>query len=122
MSEVYAQPIAELGGHVEAIKDATFKMYDKTSRMSRRQLITNGIYSYYIDMVLPHLRKAGLYDEACEKYDFWEIDRRISEMYYEVPKRNFVQAVVPQKLFTGVGALPVPGERRPGRRSKYAYL
>lgn len=122
MSDVYTVPISELGDYFELIKDATLKMYDKTSRMSRRQLITNGIYSYFIDMVLPHLRKAGLYDEVCENYDFWEIDRRISELYYEVPKRNFVQAVVPQKLFTGVGALPIPDGPRPGRRSKYSYL
>ena len=73
-------------------------------------------------MILPHLRKAGLYDEVCEQLDFWEIDKRISELYYEVPKRGFVQAVVPQKLFTGVGALPIPGSVRTGRRSKYSFL
>jgi len=122
MEEVYNIPISDLGDHLAQIQDATFKMYDKTSRMSRRQLITNGIYSYYIDMILPHLRKAGLYDEVCEQLDFWEIDKRISELYYEVPKRGFVQAVVPQKLFTGVGALPIPGSERTGRRSKYSFL
>jgi hypothetical protein len=30
-------------------------------------------------MILPHLRKAGAYEEVCDKFDFWEIDRRISE-------------------------------------------
>ena len=54
--------------------DSTFKMYKKTPKMSRRQLCTNGICTYYIDMLLPHLRKAGVWDEVCRKYDFWEID------------------------------------------------
>ena len=29
--------------------------------MSRRQLITNGMYVYYIDMILPHLTEGAAY-------------------------------------------------------------
>jgi hypothetical protein len=121
MAEIYPLPLSDVGPHLDKIRDATVKMYDKTLRMSRRILCTNGIYSYYVDMLLPYLRAAGLYDEVCAKYDFWEIDQRVSQAYYEITKRNFVQVTVPQKIFSGAGYLPFP----PGtdlRRSKYSFL
>ena len=31
-------------------------MYEKTVEMSRRDLIWNGQYVYYVDMILPYLR------------------------------------------------------------------
>ena len=34
-------------------------MYKKTAKMSRHELCLNGIYSYYIEMIVPHMRKAG---------------------------------------------------------------
>ena len=54
--------------------------------MSRRTLITNGMYVYYIDMILPHLRLAGTYEKACKDYEFWEIDQRVSNYYYDIVK------------------------------------
>lgn len=118
MDEVYQIPIMELGGQLELIQKATFNMYKKTVKMSKRQLVTNGIYSYYIEMILPHLRKAGLYEEIDEKFDFWEIDRRISDAYYDIKKRNFAQETVPLKIFSGSGYLPIP-KGTPTNRSKY---
>jgi len=81
-------------------------MYKKTAAMSRHTLCLNGIYSYYIEMILPHLRRAGLYDEVNAKFDFWEIDQRVMNYYYEITKRNFVQVTVPMKIFSGAGYLP----------------
>ena len=68
MGEVYPVPIAELGPRLTGIQNATFKLYSKLARMCRRQLITNGMYVYYVGMILPHLRKAGTYDKACADY------------------------------------------------------
>lgn len=120
MGEVYQVPIAELGKRVEGIQQATFGLYSKLARMSRRQLITNGMYTYYIDMILPHLRLAGTYEKACVDYDFWEIDQRVANYYYEINKRGFAQAVVPQKIFSGEGYLPFPAGTDL-RRSKYFW-
>ena len=88
--------------------------------MSRRQLITNGMYVYYIDMILPHLRLAGTYEKACTDLNFWEIDQRVSNYYYDITKRGFAQATVPQKIFSGEGYLPF-GEKADRRRSKYFW-
>jgi hypothetical protein len=88
--------------------------------MSRHTLCLNGIYSYYIEMILPHLRRAGLYDEVCAKFDFWEIDQRVMNYYYEITKRNFVQVTVPQKIFSGEGYLPFSDEADL-RASKYFW-
>jgi hypothetical protein len=120
MSEVYPVPIKDLGPRLEAIQQATFKLYSKLSRQSRRTLITNGFYVYYIDMILPHLRAAGTYEKACKDYNFWEMDQRVSNYYYDITKRGFAQAVVPQKIFSGEGYLPF-GEKANLRRSKYFW-
>ncbi|WP_042263385.1 hypothetical protein [Paraburkholderia heleia] len=121
MGEVYPVAIKDLSSHLEKIKEATFKLYKKTLKMPRRELCTNGIYSYYVGMILPHLRKAGLYDHVNEKMNFWELDQRVSNYYYEITKRNFVQSVVPQKIFSGQGYLPF-SENADIRHSKYAWL
>jgi hypothetical protein len=121
MGEVYPVAIKDLASHLDKIKDATFKLYKKTLKMPRRELCTNGIYSYYVGMILPHLRKAGLYDHVNEKMNFWELDQRVSNYYYEITKRNFVQSVVPQKIFSGQGYLPF-SENADIRHSKYAWI
>ncbi len=120
MGEIYKVPLADLGKRLEGIQQATFKLYSKMSRMSRRQLITNGMYVYYIDMILPHLRLAGTYEKACTDLNFWEIDQRVSNYYYDITKRGFAQATVPQKIFSGEGYLPF-GEKADRRRSKYFW-
>lgn len=120
MEEVYQIPISKLAERLEPIQNATVKLYSKLARMSRRQLITNGMYVYYIDMILPHLRKAGTYEKACVDYQFWEIDKRVSDYYYEITKRGFAKAVVPQKIFSGEGYLPF-SENADRRRSKYFW-
>jgi hypothetical protein len=120
MGEVYPLKVDKLGDRLTGIQQATFKLYSKLSRMCRRQLITNGMYVYYIDMILPHLRLAGTYEKACKDYDLWEIDQRVSNYYYDIVKRGFAQATVPQKIFSGEGYLPFPdGVDR--RRSKYFW-
>lgn len=120
MSEVYQVPVTQLQPRLESIQQATFKLYSKISRMSRRQLITNGMYVYYIDMILPHLRLAGTYEKACTDYQFWEIDKRVSDAYYEITKRGFAQTIVPQKIFSGEGYLPF-SQGADRRRSKYFW-
>ena len=83
------------------------KMYDKTVGWPAASCAPTASSSYYIDMFLPYLRKAGIYEEVCSpKYDFWEIDQRVANYYYEITKRNFVQVTVPQKIFSGEGYLP----------------
>ncbi|MGI4758214.1 MAG: hypothetical protein ACRYGF_15375 [Janthinobacterium lividum] len=120
MADVYPVKISELGPRLEGIQKATLGLYSKMSRMSRRQLITNGMYTYYIGMILPHLRAAGTYEKACADYDFWEMDQRVSNYYYDITKRGFAQSVVPQKIFSGEGYLPFP-EGTDLRRSKYFW-
>lgn len=120
MGEVYPVKIDGLDEHLGRIQRATMKLYMKYAKMSRRTLITNGLYVYYIDMILPHLRLAGTYEKACRDYDFWEIDRRVSNYYYEIDKRGFAAEVVPQKIFSGEGYLPFP-DGTPLDRSKYLF-
>lgn len=121
MGEVYNIPIKDLGDHLGRVQTATLKLYTKTSKMCRRDLIWNGQYVYYIDMILPHMRKAGTYEKACRDYDLWEIDQRVANYYYDITKRGFAQETVPSKIFSGAGYLPFPDGISP-TRSKYRWL
>lgn len=120
MSDVHQVKIDDLGERLDGIRQATVGLYGKMARMSRRQLITAGMYTYYVGMIMPHLRAAGTYDKACTDYDFWEWDERVSGYYYDIGKRGFAQQVVPQKIFSGEGYLPFP-DGTDLRRSKYFW-
>jgi hypothetical protein len=121
MGEVYPIAIDDLGEHLGRVQQATLKLYTKTARMQRRDLIWNGQYVYYVDMILPHLRLAGTYDKAVRDYDLWEIDQRVANYYYDITKRGFAQETVPSKIFSGAGYLPFP-DGADLRRSKYSWL
>ena len=71
------------------------------------------MYVYYIDMILPHLRLAGTYDKACKDYEFWEIDQRVANYYYDIVKRGFAQATVPAEDLLRRGLSAVPGQCQP---------
>ena len=121
MGEVYPIAIDDLSDHLGRVQTATLKLYTKTSKMCRRDLIWNGQYVYYIDMILPHMRAAGTYEKACRDYDLWEIDQRVANYYYDITKRGFAQETVPSKIFSGAGYLPFPDGISP-TRSKYRWL
>jgi hypothetical protein len=121
MGQVTPIKIEDLSNHLVKVQQATLKLYAKTARMCRRDLIWNGQYVYFVDMILPHLRLAGTYDKACTDYKLWEVDQRVANYYYEITKRGFAQETVPQKIFSGEGYLPFPDNADP-RRSKYRWL
>lgn len=121
MGDVFNVPVSDLGQHLTNVQQATLKLYAKTARMNRRQLILNGHWVYFVDMILPHLRLAGTYDKAVTDYDLWEIDHRVSDYYYDITKRGFASETVPLKIFSGSGYLPFP-EGTPLNRSKYRWL
>ena len=121
MAEVRPVAIDALGPELGKVQQATLKLYGKIARMPRRELITNGHWVYFVDMILPHLRLAGTYEKACTDYDLWEIDQRVSSYYYDIGKRGFAQEVVPQKIFSGKGYLPF-SENADVRRSKYRWI
>jgi len=121
MGEVRPVALDDLGAELEKLQQATLKLYGKLARMPRRELITNGHWVYFVDMILPHLRLAGTYEKACRDYDLWEIDQRVSNYYYEITKRKFAHEVVPTKIFSGKGYLPFP-EKADLRSSKYRWL
>lgn len=121
IGEVYPIKVDELAEHLGRVQRATLKLYTKTSKMCRRDLIWNGQYVYYVDMILPHMRLAGTYEKACRDYDLWEIDQRVANYYYDITKRGFAQETVPSKIFSGAGYLPF-SDGADLRRSKYRWL
>ena len=121
MGETRPVALDDLAAELEKLQQATLKLYGKMARMPRRELITNGHWVYFIDMILPHLRLAGTYEKACRDYELWEIDQRVSNYYYEITKRKFAHEVVPTKIFSGKGYLPF-SERADLRSSKYRWL
>jgi hypothetical protein len=100
--------MAEAKELARLVQEVTFKLYKKTAKMSRRQLITNGVYVYYIDMILPYARAAGLYDTFCRDFDLWEFAQEASEAYYVLLEDNYAQKTLPQILITGDAFPSIP--------------
>jgi hypothetical protein len=121
MGEVYPIQISELDDHLDRVRTATLKLYTKIANTTRRDLIWNGQFVYYIGFILPHLRHAGTYEKACRDYDLWEVDQRIANYYYDITKRGFAQETMPNKIFSGAGYLPIP-DGTSVHRSKYRWL
>jgi hypothetical protein len=94
----------------DRIAEASFSLQEWMVKSPRRMLIESGSYTYYVGMLFPFLRAAGLYDEYCERLDFWEFDQRVANIYYELQRNQFARVVVPQKLFSATieSFAPVP--------------
>lgn len=108
MEEIERLPLVEAKNLARQAQEITFKLYKKIARMSRRQLITNGLYVYYIDMILPYARLAGMYDELCREYDLWELAEETSRAYYALLEGNFAQEAVPAIMISGEGFPFIP--------------
>lgn len=94
----------------QIINDACLKIYEYYTRTSRRHLVEMGANVYYAGMFLPFMRKAGLYEEYCNNYNFWEFDQRAANVYYDLYRNDFARVVLPTRLFSGeLGAwAPIP--------------
>jgi hypothetical protein len=92
------------------IIEASFNLQEWLVKSPRRSLIESGAYTYYVGMLYPFLRQAGLYDEYCEELDFWEFDQRTANIYYDLQRNEFARVVVPQKLFSATieSFAPIP--------------
>jgi hypothetical protein len=104
----------------DRIIEASFNLQEWLVKSPRRLLIESGAYTYYVGMLYPFLREAGLYDEYCEEFDFWEFDQRAANIYYDLQRNEFARVVVPQKLFSATieSFAPIP-EGAGAWRSKY---
>ncbi|MFT4234666.1 MAG: hypothetical protein QM607_06680 [Microbacterium sp.] len=121
MGEVRNIKVSELAADLEKVQRATLNLYSKVSTMSKRELIWAGHDVYYFGMILPHLRKAGTWDQAVQDWQIKEVDQRVANYYYDIQKRGFAQETVPLKIFSGAGYLPF-GENASIRSSKYSWL
>jgi hypothetical protein len=93
--------MADAEAITQGAKAAVLRLYRRFSRMSRRQLITAGLYIYYIDMILPFLRAAGIYERLSKEEDLWEITRAASEAYYTVCRDQWAQKELPYLFMSG---------------------
>jgi hypothetical protein len=110
-SEPRQIPLDEaMGSFNGLITEASFNLQEWMVKSPRRMLIESGAYTYYVGMIFPFLRQAGLYDEYCEQFDLWEFDQRAANIYYELQRNQFARVVVPQKLFSATieSFAPVP--------------
>lgn len=89
------------------VRESTLRLYKKLARMSRLQLITNGLYVYHIDMILPYARLSGLYESFCRDYDLWEIHPTVSEAYHRILKDRYYAEVFPTMVISGKVYFPV---------------
>ena len=109
--------------YLTPVGKATSDIFEWMTRTPRRHLIETGAFVYYVGMILPFMRKAGLYEHYCEHLDLWEIDERAARVYYELDRNNFARIVVPTRLFTSSETSFAPiAAGTPLWHSKYAYV
>ncbi len=101
ISEIRPLPLADAEPITRGSKEAVLKLYRRFSRMSRRQLITAGLYVYFIDMILPFLREAGIYEKMTKEADLWEISRKTSDCYYTVCRDGWAGRELPFQFMSG---------------------
>ncbi|HEX7662486.1 MAG TPA: hypothetical protein VF444_23730, partial [Pseudonocardiaceae bacterium] len=109
--------------YLAPVGNATGDVFEWMTRTPARHLIESGAFTYYVGMIMPFMRKAGLYDHYCMNENLWEIDQRAEDVYYELGRNDFARIVVPTRLFTSseTSFAPVSPNARPWR-SKYAYV
>jgi hypothetical protein len=109
--------------YYHSINEACMKLYEWFTRSPRRHMVENGAFVYYAGMFMPFMRKVGLYDEYCERYNFWEFDQRVANVYYDLYRNQFARVVLPTRLFSGELGAWAPIPPRTGLwRHKYAYV
>jgi hypothetical protein len=118
--QIPAMEAAEL--YTDRIRDASFNLQEYLVKSPRRMLIEAGANTYYVGMIYPFLREAGLYDEYCDEFNLWEVDQRAANVYYDLQRNQFARVVVPQKLFSATieSFAPIPAGTGLWR-SKYGY-
>jgi hypothetical protein len=107
--EIRPLRMADAEAITQGAKAAVLRLYRRFSRMSRRQLIMAGLYVYYIDMILPFLRAAGIYERLSKEEDLWEITRAASEAYYTVCRDQWAQKELPYLFMSGDAFPPFAG-------------
>jgi hypothetical protein len=92
------------------IADATLTIYETFARTSRRHLIEQGAFVYYLGMIYPFMRDLGMYEEFAEEWKAWEFDPTTSKAYYKLDVDDWARVTVPTKLFdpTDSAFSPVP--------------
>lgn len=91
--------------------------YMHTTQLPRRDKIMNGARVYYIGMLYPILKTAGLYERACDEMDLWELHPMISDAYYET-MGSMAKEFIPANIMFGYGWNEIPDE--PAEESAYA--
>jgi hypothetical protein len=109
--------------YLAPVGNATGDVFEWMTRTPARILVESGAFTYYVGMIMPFMRKAGLYDHYCQTENLWEFDQRAQDVYYELGRNDFARIVVPTRLFTSseTSFAPVPADARLWR-SKYAYV
>ena len=108
--------------YLNPIGDATGDVFEWMTRTPDRILTESGAYTYYVGMIMPFMRQAGLYEHYCEHENLWEFDQRAQDVYYELGRNDFARIVLPTRLFTAseTSFAPIPEDARVWR-SKYRY-
>ena len=121
MSQIERLEIDNAGDLIERAGKAVSNLYRKFSRMTRRERVFDGAYDYYVEMILPHIRAAGLYKDICNNFDFWEFHPKVAEAYYDMCRFSgaFSNIVVPRMVFGGVGYNMIPHDADRNAVSKW---
>lgn len=111
---------ADLPDITARANEAVTDWYQRTAELPRRTKIENGAWTYYVGMLVPVLRRLGVYDYFEEELDLWEMPPMTSDIYHMMMD-GVAQEEVPAMIMFGHGWEDFP--EVPNETSGYAdYL
>jgi hypothetical protein len=87
--------------------EAADRLAARVAAMPRRDRVMAGAQAYYTDLIAPLARAAGRWERLRDEFDFFELDRLTSEVYYELIPGDAADELVPRLVASGAAFAPV---------------
>jgi hypothetical protein len=84
-------------------RSALRRLHRRLELMSRRDRVLAGAQVYYVEPIAPLARAAGVFDTLREELDLFELDRLVSDAYYELVPGGAAARLLPGLVQSGAG-------------------
>jgi hypothetical protein len=79
----------------------------RVASMPRRDRVMAGAQAYFTDLIAPLARAGGAWEALRDEFDFFELDRMVSELYYDLIPGGGADDLVPRLINSGAAFAPI---------------
>jgi hypothetical protein len=105
-----ARPVSDQAEAEELMRRCSVAADALTARvasMPRRDRVMAGAQAYYTDLIAPLARAGGMWETLRDEFDFFELDRVVSEAYYDLIPGGGADDLVPRLINSGAAFAPI---------------